>query len=448
MSIDVVTNEDVPQFGLLIRQHRTRIGLTQRELADFSTVSVRAIRDLEQGRARRPRQDTVRLIADGLRLGLRARADLETAANQGRTSWAVKASYEADPPAAPVVADCLFGREQESAVVTGELAGGAERLVTVVGMTGVGRTRLALEVAARLHGADHTPVLWCALTEQPGGPAGGDRMAALVRGCVEQLFEPATDAPGAAAAGEDLAAFVETVAERPPLLVIDGVGDRAARPERFAQLLRHCPGLRVLVTAEHPLEVPGERPFLLTPLMLPEETDPADPSAIGRSAAVRLFVDRARRVRPDFTLTAADAPLVAEICRRVDGLPLALQAAASWLVVYDITMLHQCLHGDPAGLLQHVAGAEGGNRLRDTLHRRLARLPVADRELLATLCARGDSFGLPDVMALTGRGVADSGRVVRDLVLHGLVRPSYDHGQSRFRILHLVRAVHLGATPA
>ena len=87
-----------PQFGVLMRRHRLRIGLTQRELADLSTISVRAIRDLEQGRATRPRSDTVRLIADGLRLGPRARADLESAAHQGRRSAALHERFTAAPP--------------------------------------------------------------------------------------------------------------------------------------------------------------------------------------------------------------------------------------------------------------------------------------------------------------------------------------------------------------
>lgn len=88
-----------PQFGSLMRRHRLRIGLTQRELADLSTISVRAIRDLEQGRATRPRTDTVRLIADGLRLGPRARADLESAAHQGRRSAALHERFVTAPPA-------------------------------------------------------------------------------------------------------------------------------------------------------------------------------------------------------------------------------------------------------------------------------------------------------------------------------------------------------------
>jgi transcriptional regulator with XRE-family HTH domain len=443
MSTDVRTTDDVPRFGLLVRQHRTRIGLTQRELADFSTVSVRAIRDLEQGRARRPRQDTVRLIADGLRLGLRARADLESAANEGRTSWAVKAGYEADPPSPPLATDVQLGREAETATILDELAGGAERLLTVYGVDGVGRTRLALEVATRWHTADRTPVLWCPVGEPAAAPrSGGDRLAALVRDCADQLLGRA----GGDGAG-DLAAFVETVADRPPLLVLDGVTG-GSDPAAFAALLRDCPGLRILVTATRPLGVPGERPFLLTPLAVPEPDAAPDPAALGQVPAVRLFVERARRVRPDFALTADGAGLVADVCRRLDGVPAALQAAASWLVVYDLPTLHRCLHDDPAGLLHHLAGPDGDSGLREALARRLADLPSADRELLDALCRRGDEFALDDVLALTGRSLPDSGRAVRDLVLHGLVRPSYAAGQSRFRILHLVRAAQLAAAAA
>src|SRR5207237_509185 len=90
----------------------------------------------------------------------------------------------------------------------------------------------------------------------------------------------------------------------------------------------------------------------------------SDPAALGQVPAVRLFLERVRRVRPDFALTAADAPAVADICRRLDGVPSALQAAASWLVVYDLPTLHRCLHDDPASLLYHLAGPDGDSGLR------------------------------------------------------------------------------------
>ncbi|WP_430789491.1 helix-turn-helix domain-containing protein [Actinoplanes sp. G11-F43] len=423
MTTTTGTTEEVPLFGRLVRQHRVRIRLTQRELADFSTISVRAIRDLEQGRARRPRQDTVRLIADALRLGPRARADLESAAAEGRTGWAVKDGYEAEPPAPPLATDLQTGREAETAVLVGELSSGAERLVTVIGITGVGRTRLALEVATRMHLADRTPVLWC----PPDGPAGGDRLATLVRAAADQLLHPGNGT-------DQVTALVETIADRPPLLVLDGIPG-TADPAGLTTLLRRVPGLRVLTTADRPLGLPGERTFLLGPLTTDEPDSPA----------VRVFLSAARRIRPDID---PDGDLVADICRRLDGIPGSLHSAASWLIVYDLATLHRCLHDDPATLLHHLDGPDGGTGTPAALARRLTGLPAADRELFEALCRHGDTFDLTDVIRLTGRNLPDSGRAVRALLLHGLIRPAYASGQSWFRILHTVRAAQLCAAPA
>jgi transcriptional regulator with XRE-family HTH domain len=448
MSIDVGTIQDVPRFGRLIHQHRTRIGLTQRALADFSTISVRAIRDLEQGKARRPRQDTVRLIADGLRLGPRARVDLETAANQGLTSWALKSAYDADPPAPPTALDALVGRDSECSVIEGELSAGAERLITVVGMDGVGKTRLALEVAARLHAADHLPVLWFAFRDgfleyRTNGAA--DRFSELVRACVDDIFAPCSSESMRPETSQDedsddIAGFIELVGDRPALLVVDGIGEQLLRHDRLVRLLTDCPGLRLLVTGPHPGGMPEERTFLLTPLETPTSPDECDPEALKQVPAVHLVLDRVRRTRPEYALSTTDVGVVAEICRQLDGLPRALRAAASWLVVYDMQTLHHCLHDDPASLLEHLTGAEGGYHPQDALGRCVRQLPEEDRALLDELCDRGEEFNLADVVALTGHSLPDSGRLVRDLVLHGVVRPSYETGCSPFQVLNVVRA--------
>jgi transcriptional regulator with XRE-family HTH domain len=149
MTTEVAMEYDVPQFGDLVRQHRVRIGLTQRALSDLSTVSVRTIRDLELGRAKRPRQETIALIADGLRLGPQARAALITAT--GRSDWAVKTAYGMNPPGPPKAQSALVGRESEVSALADELTRSADGLVNMVGLAGVGKTRLALEVARRLH---------------------------------------------------------------------------------------------------------------------------------------------------------------------------------------------------------------------------------------------------------------------------------------------------------
>lgn len=452
------TAEDVGLFGRLVRGHRDRVGLTQRQLADLSTISVRAIRDLEQGRATRPRHATVRLIADGLRLGPRARADLEAAARQGQNGWALKLGYDAGPTAPPTALDSLTGRESEAAVLTAELASGTERLVNVMGLSGVGKTRLALEVAARLYSGSGFPVLWTTL----GGPtvayrpqSGPDGLASLVTGCAEALFGP-PEKPTAGAREErsagtaatrhaDVSALAELVADGPALLVVDGAHGGRPDTDGIDRLLRDCPELRILVTSEGPYAITGERAFLLGPLEAPVGAVEYTPESLVRIPAVRLFLDQLRRTRPEYVLTAEDVATVADVCRRLDGLPSALRAAASWLVVYDLVTLRQCLEDDLASLLVHLAGDDEGARFQEALRRRVALLPEDGRALLALLCEDGQDcgdgdFGLADVAALTGRSLPDCGRMVRDLLLSGTARPSYELGRSRFQVFHLVRA--------
>ncbi|MEU3513087.1 helix-turn-helix domain-containing protein [Streptomyces longwoodensis] len=432
-----------PQFGSLMRRHRLRIGLTQRELADLSTISVRAIRDLEQGRATRPRTDTVRLIADGLRLGPKARADLESAAHQGRRSAALHERFVTAPPAPPVATHPLFGRDAEARVLTDELACGAERLVTVVGLSGVGKTRLALEVAARLHREAELPVLWHAVPGTAGEyrtDPDGEEFAGPVRTLVEHLLTTADS---------DAAPFLELVGDHATVLVIDGAPDRL-HADRLGRLLRECPQLRVLITSDHPSDVPGERMFLLAPLTTPDdagESATAAAEGLAGTTAVQLFLSQVRRVQPEFVWDGRTAGAVADICRRLDGLPLALRAAADWLVVYDMETLRECLASDPGALLDHLTDAREGARLRACLERGLRGLDPGRHDLLDAVCAGDGEFGLDDVMALTGRTLPECGRLVRDLLLRGVVRPSHRPGRSRFQVLQLVRAVWRGGVP-
>lgn len=439
---------DTPRLGMLIRTHRLRIGLTQRELADLSTISVRAIRDLEQGKARRPRPDTVRLMADALRLGARARTALEAAAQQGR---ATGAGWE-QPPAPPTALHPMMGRDTEASVLERELASGTERLVHVVGLTGVGKTRLALAVADRLHGAG-LPVLWYAFpgaaADHLGCPEGGP--ASLVAAAVAELHAPAPVADpghdgGGGADGGVLTGALDSLAEllgdQVALLVLDGAPAGPPRFDRLTGLLRACPGLRLLVTSDQPWEVHGERIFLLAPLEVP-----AAGAVDAAAPAVRVFLDHVRRVRPEFAPTPADAERAARVCRGLDGHPGALAAAASWLVVCDLTALCRSLDEDPVALLDHLGGRAGTAGFRGALGHRLARLSPAARGLLEALCAgAGDEFDLAGITALTevpgrpGPGLAEAGRMLRELLISGVVRAAHEGGTSRFRVLGLVRA--------
>jgi len=262
------------EFGELLRTHRLQAGLTQQQLADFAMLSVRAIRDLECGRTRSPRAETVRLLAEGLRLDEGGRAGLREALvrSAGRTSVA---------PPAP--SSAIVGREAEAAALTGLLTGGS-RLVTVTGVSGAGKTRLALEVAGGLHFRLGWSVLW-----MPSG------------------------APPAIDDAHD------TVL----------VTDHRPGPD----LLAAHPKLRVVVTALAPTGLPGEHLFPL--------------AALGDDAAVRMLVAHVRRVRPGFRQEPANQAALTGLVHELDGLPSALEFAAGWFMVYSPQHLLDRLRSTP-----------------------------------------------------------------------------------------------------
>ncbi|HEY1575407.1 MAG TPA: helix-turn-helix domain-containing protein [Pseudonocardiaceae bacterium] len=409
------------RFAELLRAHRTRRRMTQQQLADLSTVSVRAISDLEAGRARRPRRDTVRLIADGLRLTGRPRLDFESAAHCSVDLDDVTLGDPVASAAPPAPADDTIGREEQVAALTELLGVDGQRLTTIIGLPGVGKSRVALDVAGALHRDLNFPVLWSA---DDGGTA--HRLAGLVRPAV---------CGSDAGAGVVLAALAAVVDSRPALLVLDG--DRRDRPEpdRVLSLLRDCPALRILATARAPLGVFGERVVPLPPLPVPA----AGQVDIVSVPSVRLLLRHVRRVRPGFTMNAAVAPIVAALCRAVDGLPAALEAVADWLLLYDVDQLLDLVRVDPFVVLDHRPGDD----LRTRLCAVRRELTTDEATLLDHVTALGTGWTVASAAAATGLPVPHCSRVVRGLVVRGLVAAGERAG---FRALELVRA--LFAAPA
>lgn len=372
----------LPPFARLLRRHRSRVGLTQRALADLSTISVRAIRDLELGRALRPRPDTVRLIADGLRLGNRARLDLELAADPDR-------SADIDAAAPPVVLSPQVGRDAETSALVAELAG-ERRLVTVVGLPGVGKTRLAVTAAAYLHAK--MPVLW----------AGPDGTPMRDRGPADIVTAWSTAVRSGSRADDDLAEIVGT---RRALLVLDGL-DSLVDGGPVLRLLADCPSVRILLTAPRRCGLAGERVFLVSSLK------PTD--------ATQLLLAHAPA---GYRLPPADRPAIARLCRVLDGLPAALAAVAPWLTLYAAADLADALEEDPTCLLD------------EAFLTALARAAEADKTLLNRL---PPEFGPAAIATATGLPAPEARWALRDLVQRGLVRHT---DGTRFEVPTLIRAV-------
>jgi predicted ATPase/DNA-binding CsgD family transcriptional regulator len=213
----------------------------------------------------------------------------------------------------PVFLTPLVGREREAAALRDLLRADGARLVTLVGPGGVGKTRLAVQVAAAAAGdfPDGVHFIALAAVGEPG----------LVISTIAQAFglREAGDTP----IGDRLAA---ALGGRRLLLVLDNLEQVVEAGPAVAALVAACPGLGVVVTSRTLLRVRGERAFPVPPLAL--APTPANAAAV-ESAAVRLFVECARAVRPDFALDGGNAAAVAAICARLDGLPLAIELAAA-----------------------------------------------------------------------------------------------------------------------
>jgi transcriptional regulator with XRE-family HTH domain len=418
------SNPRPEQFGVLLKSHRIRRGTTQRQLADLSTVSIRAIRDLELGRSRHPRRDTVRLIADGLRLGSRERARLEAAADDLRLICG--ASFA--PPPAPL--DGLVGRDTEVEVLKELLRSGGHRLVSVTGVGGVGKTRLALAVADALHREAGFAVMWNStddvLSSMPS-MTGSDPFSALLRTGPRDPIAT----PGSTAA--DLSMLLDE--STPTLLVLDGRQASDIRMDRVLSLLCEYRELRVLTTARTPFDHPSGQDFPLAPLAVPSRRVEPAPDNLARLPAVRLLTHYVHGVVPDFRLSSANAASVADLCRLLDGIPAALKALAAWFLVAKPQELTEYVRTDPFGIT-----CENKPGVREALLHALSCLDSVQAAALDRLAVAGD-WSMADAVGLTGELAPVCARIVRRLLMLGLVRTVGEEDRTRFQVLAMIRAL-------
>lgn len=395
---DAVQDSPGNPFGARLRRLRGAAGLTQEELASRAGLSPNAVSALERGQRKRPYPHTVRALADALGLPGDGRAALLEA---------VPGRGEPASPAAPAVSTLPrpvtlpIGREIEIEQVNALISHPDTRLVTLTGIGGVGKTRLATEAAREVESLFPDGVAFVGLAS---------------------LADPALVTPtilrslgqGEAEGRSPVEALVEHLREKRSLLVLDNFEHLLEAAPEVAALIEDCPDLTVLATSRAPLRVRGEREYAVPPLALPATTRSPVEADVADSPSGKLFLERAQAVYPFFEITGENAAAVAAICWRLGGLPLALELAAARVRFLD-----------PASLLLRLDQALSAAWARDLPERQRTMgatldwsydlLAPSERVLLRRLSVFAGGFTLEAAEAIGVSGDGTAGEVLEHL---------------------------------
>ena len=431
-----------PTFGHWLRQRRKALGLTQKALAQQAGCAEVTLRKIESGDLQ-PSAPLVTSLAQALRAD---DADLPALIAMARgldDDFTAKARLlrPQRPNNLPAQLTPLIGRAHDITVVRRRLLSDGARLVTLVGPPGVGKTRLSLAVAEDVLDQFDDGVFFVRLAPV----SDPDQVAAAI-----------AQALGLQMSGPNppelqLRAYLE---EKHLLLVLDNFEQIVAAAPLVDDLLRRCPWLHVLVTSRQPLRVRGERQVTVQPLALPASAlagGVATAKDMLRYPAVELFADRAEAVLPDFAVDDGNAAAVAELCRRLDGLPLAIELVAARVKLLPPAALLQRLHGpwllstdglrDVSARQKTLRGAIGWSYdllspAQQTLFRYLSVF-VGGFTLEAAELLCGDTLSPPLPLTFSSSQVLDGiGSLVDNSLLH---RESGLYGGPRYATLETVR---------
>jgi predicted ATPase/DNA-binding winged helix-turn-helix (wHTH) protein len=329
----------------------------------------------------------------------------------------------------PFAVTRMIGRDDAVAALVTRLS--RERLVTIVGAGGIGKTTVALAVAERMI-ASYEHGIW--LVDL--APLGDSRLVPSAVATVLGL-EMRTEDP--------LPALVAALRDNRMLLLLDNcehVIDAAAG--LAVAIVSGAPGVSILATSREPLGVAGEREYRLAPLGRPQASDGLTAGEAAAFPAVQLFVERVTAIVEDFALTDANAPAVAEICRRLDGLPLAIEFAAPRVEVLGVEGLAARLN-DSLPLLgaRHRAVVPRHRTMRAVVDWSYGLLSEHEQRFLRALCAFAGGFTV-EAAATVAKDATDT-RIdaidrLADLVAKSLVVADVSGAQPRFRLLDTTRA--------
>jgi predicted ATPase/DNA-binding XRE family transcriptional regulator len=408
-----------PSFAELLRHHRLTCGLTQAELAERAGLSTRGISDLERGLKQAPRASTVRLLVRGLGLADPEATAFLSAAQPGQNGHSELERIH-DRHNLPLATTSFIAREGE--LVQLEHVLNESRLLTITGAGGSGKTRLALELA-QAHVNRFGDGVWLVELASLADPS------LVTQTAVTTLL--VSNASGSA--DEVLTEFLRN---RQVLLVLDNcehVVDACAL--MVERLLRSCAEVRVIATSRERLGIPGEVVHRVTGLGLP--THRATVHDVAASEAGRLFLQRARHLVPDLTLDPAGAAAVARICRRLDGIPLAIELAATAARALSLEDLAARL--DDRFRLLRGAGRTAPPRqqtLRATMDWSYQLLEADEVALFRRLAVFASGFDVAAVEAVHG---PDGLPVLLRLIDKSLVLTERRGRVQRYRMLETVR---------
>ncbi len=420
--------EQAETFGTMLRHFRLLAALTQEVLAERAGVSVRAVSDLERGIKTWPHTDTVDRLARGLGLSDSERNDLKRASRRPRLR-----NHAGSTRGTPVHPTNLrhgltsfIGRAHELAVAADMLRGETVRLLTLTGPGGTGKTRLSEHIGQILLPSFDGGVFFVSLAPIDN-PALVLPAIATIIGVRESGERPLCD---------ELAASLR---EKTVLLVLDNFEHVLAAGPDIVALLEVCAGLRALVTSREPLHMYGEHQLAVPPLAVPAQV--GDVGDLQHWESIALFCDRARAVRPDFRLTQENSSDVLEVCRKLDGLPLALELAAARIQLLSPEALRtrldatlDLLRGGPQN---YPARLQSVRAAIDWSH---ALLSAAEQRMFRTLSVFVATWSLRAATVVFGASEAVTLDLLTSLLDKSLITCSnVISGEPRFRMLESLR---------
>jgi len=422
-------------FGRLLQLYRTKAGLSQEQLAERAGVSTNAISSLERGLRLAPHSATLDRLVAALELDDRGRVEMEEAAKLARAHRIqAQGQQQSDfldetilhnlPPELTSFVD----REKEVPEIKELLR--SHRLVTVVGAGGAGKTRCAIKIAAETLGvfSDGVWVAELALISDP----------ALVATTIARTLK-VQEVPNRPLL-ETVIAFLK---RKHLLLLLDNCEHVIDEARRVGAAIMHdCSDVSILATSRESLSIAGEQTYRMPSLPVPT-LDPISAEEMSQYGAVRLFGDRAFAADNRFKLTVDSASHVADICRRLDGIPLAIELAAARVSTLSPQELAQRLDerfrlltgGDPSALPRH-------RTMRALIDWSYDLLSDDERRLFRKLSVFAGGFTLGTATAVCAAGVLDEIAVLEllsSLVAKSLVQAGTAVGETRYRLLESTR---------